>query len=292
MNFLCPKPTNTMRELAEFRIDERFAPMLFAESEGKRFGNSVRKIELDTDDPRFKRIGELQKELMKSYGKPFFYGWEIIRKYGARELANAELFYMRITSIFEPAGEECGTKYDESVACRTCGAGAKQIGPLRLDVSRIPKGKDFAKSISGEIVVSQRAVDIFNRNGVTGVGFSPVRTTRPAAVESKDWYQLHVQSTNAIIASSTRTGNGPFDDDPNNEYRCAAGDLIGLNLLSEVTVDSASRGDADIIASRQYIGTRRGLLRPERIIFTSKKVFRLFDSESLKGCDFEIAKLE
>ena len=280
-----------MLEIAQFRVDERFASMLFSGSEGKRLGNSVRKVELETSDPRFKRIGELQSELRLSKGKPFFYGWELTRRYSARELAEAELLHVRITSVFEPAGEECGTKYDESIACHRCGAGAKQIGPLLLDVRGIPKGTDFAKTIGGEIVVSQRVAELFGRDGIRGVDLQPVRITRPTSVESRDWYQMVLRTAEAVIVPPTRVGNNPFDDDPKNEYRCPEGHIIGLNLLSEVSVSSATRGEADIIASRQFIGVRRGLLRPERVILSSPKVRQLIDSEKLKGCEVEVAHL-
>ena len=116
-----------MREIAEFRVDEQFAPMLFGEREGKRLGDFVRKVELQTTDPRYKRVGELQLELKHSVGKPFFYGWSLTYKYGAREIKAASLLRLKITSTFEPAGEECGTKYDESMACPHCGAGAEQV---------------------------------------------------------------------------------------------------------------------------------------------------------------------
>lgn len=280
-----------MREIAEFRVDERFASMLFSDSEGRRLGDSVRKVEIATNDPRFKRIGELQAELLQSKGKPFFYGWKLTRKHTAQEFESAQLLHVKIASVFEPAGETCGTKYDESQACRRCGAGAKQIGPLFLDVARIPKGRDFAKTIAGEIVVSRRASDLFARHGITGAAFHPVRTKGAKSLQLSKWSQLIVRSAVAEIVAPTRIGNDPFDDDPKDEYRCPEGHLIGLNLLSDVSIRSASRGEADVVASRQFVGVRRGALRPERLILASPKVWRLIDSEKLKGCDVEVAHL-
>jgi hypothetical protein len=277
--------------MAEFRVDERFAPMLFSDSEGRRLGDSVRKVEIETDDPRFKRIGELQAELWQSEGKPFFYGWRLTHKYDRDELEPARLLHVKVVSVFEPAGEVCGTKYDESGACRYCGAGAKQIGALFLDTKRIPKGKDFAKTIAGEIVISRRASDLFTQHGIVGAAFHPVRTKGARSLELSEWSQLIIRSAEAEIVAPTRVGNDPFDDDPKGEYRCPEGHLIGLNLLSEVSISSVSRGDADIVASRQFIGVRRGSLRPERVILVSPKVWRLIDSENLKGCEIEVAHL-
>lgn len=280
-----------MREVAEFRVDERFASMLFAETEGKRVGSSVRKVELETTDPRFAQVGRLQRELRAKQGEPFFYGWSLKRKPSSQELRQASLFSLQVAAVFEPAGEERGTKYDESSGCPNCGAGAKQIGLLILDVKRIPKGKDIAKTIAGEIVVSRRVVEVFERHGVTGVALSPVRMSAASSAESKDWFQLSVQSADAEIVAPTRVGIDPFDEDASGECRCPLGDLLGLNLLSEVTIRATTRGDADFVSSPQFIGVRRELLRPERVILISPKVWKLIESEKLKGVEVEIARL-
>ena len=44
----------------------------------------------------------------------------------------AVLFMVGITTTFEPAGEECGTVYNESGVCVICGANRKRIGELKL----------------------------------------------------------------------------------------------------------------------------------------------------------------
>ena len=291
LSFLCHSDRCTMREFAEFRVVEEFAPRLFADNEGKRLGDSVRKVELATDDPRFVRIGELQKETRQATDRSFFYGWKFRRRYTKTELTKAEIFRLGFASTFEPAGEECGTKYDETTACIHCGAGAKQIGPLFLDVKRIPRGKDFARTIAGEKIVSRRVVELFSKAGVSGVSFHPVRTKGGKSLELGEWRQLVVHAADAEIVAPTRVGIDPFDDDPRGECRCSAGDLIGLNLLSEVSINVASCGESDVAASRQFIGVRRGLLRPERVVLVSPKVQRLIDSEKLKGCEIEVAHL-
>jgi len=52
-----------------------------------------------------------------------------------------------------------------------------------------------------------------------------------------------------------------------------------------------SPGKSDIVASRQFIGVRRGLLRPERVILVSPKLRRLVAAERLTGCELEVAHL-
>ena len=277
-----------MREIVEFRVNEDFASMLFADDEGKRLGTSVRKVNIATDDPRYGEVGRLDRELSVDKNEYFFSSWRIRRKYTKAELEATSLLRVRAASVFEPAGEERGTKYDESAACPECGAGAKQVGPLILPPSRIPKGKDFAETIAGEVVVSRRIVDLFERHGVTGAHLEPVWVSRGRQA-SEDWFQLTVPPTEAEIVPPTRVGLNPFDDDPEGECRCPRGDLIGLNLLSEVSISAPSRGDADFISSRQFIGVRRGLLRPRRMVFVSPKVWKLIKSAKIRGVEIEVA---
>jgi len=279
-----------MREITEFRVQERFAPMMFSEAEGKRLGTSVRKVDVARDDPRYEQIGQLDEKIHREENTFFFAGWRTRREYSPEEIASADLFRFEVRSFFEPAGEECGTEYDESTACPECGAGAAQVGALVLAGSRIPKGKDISETIAGEMVVSRRVVELFRRHKVTGIDLEPVRVNRGRDV-SEDWFQLRVPASEAKIVPPTRVGITPFDEDPEGKCRCSRGDLIGLNLLSEVSISSGSRGEADFVASKQYIGTRRGLLRPRRIILISPRVRQLLVDEKVRAFETDIARL-
>ncbi|MEY2493794.1 MAG: hypothetical protein QOJ45_286 [Verrucomicrobiota bacterium] len=281
-----------MTETFEFRVVEEFADQLFRPDEGKKLkAGGVRLVRIAGDDPRLPEVGRIQERLNREQDRSFFHGWDIIRTYSKADLETALLFQMKITSMFEPAGEECGTKYDASTACPRCGAGAKQFTPLFLQVNRIPKGKDISSTIAGEVVISRRMADALDRHGITGAEMLPIRSNPSSSAESPDWFQLQCSHASAEIAAPTHVGLEPFLDDEKDECRCAIGDLLGLNLLSEVSIKSDSRGDADIICSRQFIGVRRGLLRPERAILVSPKVRRLIESEKLKGVKIEVAHL-
>jgi hypothetical protein len=107
------------------------------------------------------------------------------------------------------------------------------------------------------------------------------------------WYQIIVRN-HVDIVPPTRTGVDPFDDDEKGEHRCPRGDTIGLNLLTELYI---SRGDfekcnCDIAMTRQYIGVRRGLLRPEHRLIVSPKFWRVVQESGLKGFRFEVAYLK
>jgi len=278
-----------MREVAEFRVDERYANLLFGEHEGTRLGDSVRKVELETSDPRFLAVGRLQNELRQRDGRPFFYGWDLRRTYTTKELDSAALFQLKIRSVFEPAGEECGSQYDESVACAKCGAGARLVGPLFLDLKRIPRKKHISKTIAGEIVVARSVVDVLRRSEIRGFDADLVRASTGSRAASSDWFTWNIRFSDAAVVSPTRAGDGLFDDD-SQQHRCPVGDLIGLNLLSEVSVSAASIAEnLDMFATAQFVGVRRGLLRPERILLVSPRVRHLATEYKWSGCQFEIA---
>jgi hypothetical protein len=289
-----------MKEIYEFRVQEKYASRLFAPSEGKKLGwtkqfgdefVTVRKVELTADDPKFKRVGELEALIKKEPHGFFFAGWTIRRRYTADEFEKAELFLLHHVTTFEPSGEECGTQYDESTACKHCQAGARQVTPLFLDWKRIPKSKDIARTIAGEIIVSKRLVELFKQHSITGAKFLPIRHRPASSAESKDWFQFVADSSDALIVAPTKTGIQPFDEDMVGEYRCPLKDLIGLNRLSEVWISRSSYNGSDIVASRQFLGRRGGLLRPERFLFISPKLRRVIEKGKIKGCKLEVAHL-
>lgn len=162
-----------MREFAEFRIPEDRAARFLAPDMGTLLGTTVRKVVVATDEPGIERIRQAYHALRRS-GEEFFTTWIPHRRYTRRELESAELFRLSITAAFEPAGEECGTTYDRSTACRVCGVGRRQTSELVLDLRRAPK-KDFARTIGEEWIVSQRVAEMILREQLTGVELWPVR---------------------------------------------------------------------------------------------------------------------
>jgi hypothetical protein len=104
-------------------------------------------------------------------------------------------------------------------------------------------------------------------------------------------YQVVVLSTNADLIARPAPANDPFDKDEKNKCRCANGDLIALNLLSEVSALANSQDRPDIFNSRQFAGVRRGLVRPSRITFISQRFRKLLIQEHNKGCKVDVAHI-
>jgi hypothetical protein len=297
-----------MQELIEFRMPEKhvreFLPLDLGAPEF-----SVRKIKLLSTDPLVARIGALQREFSAS-GRSFFLGWSIERRYSDGELIGAPLFHVRPKRVLMPAGEECGTRYDESDACGIifasvpersvnghrvpgfvdrCGVGARQATSLFLDGRRIPRGADFSRTIANEVVVSERFVAAFRAAELTGAEFAPVCLSDLDGIPSSTHFQLEVVGQRAEISPTTRAGEHPFDE--RGYGRCPRGHCIGIGLISEVEVIGASISEADVMATRQMVGVRRGLLRPGAILLFSQRARRALNQAKLKGLEVEPCRL-
>lgn len=275
-----------MKETLELRINYDYAHLLFRADEGKNMGTSVKVVELSKEDSRYRQVPIIAEEVRKKYNRKFFFGWQIGRKYSRRELDTAILLHLKIKTIFEPTGEECGTLYDETAACTVCGANGKQVSPLILEKGRIPK-KDIAKTIGGEVVVSEKFVNAVRHRNLKGLQLG--------AVNVEKYYQL-TANMDIELSPNTIVGINPFDLSTSNEgeiYKCPKGDTIGLNLLSEPYVlASQSIGKYDFYASRQKVGVKRGFLRPEPIYFCSPAFRKMVEEEKLSGFEFEITNIE
>lgn len=277
-----------MRETIEFRIPERLAAKHLPPEVGTVLEDIARKVLVSRADPLYEHIGRIETRL-RATGGFFFLGWSIRRRYTATELSGAELLQCLPVRIVEPAGEECGTRYDEESGCPACGGGARQVSrELLLDRVRISKTTDYAETIAGERVVSRRFRDVCLSASLTGVEFLPVR--RPLAdTANPQFFQLVCRGPRPTIERSTRAGETPFDLE--RFGRCERGDTLGLNLLSEVYLDRAGYSGADLSETTEMIGVRRGLLRPQPLLLLSNRAFSAFRSAKLKGIGIEVAHL-
>ncbi len=288
-----------MKEIVEFRIQNKYADLLLDHDEGKR-NSSNTVIFISKEDFKYKKINELQKHIREKYGDYFFLYSNIKRHYNKRELEKALLFNVIVKSMFEPAGEECGTIYDESQACDICGANRKQDGSLILKSGSIPK-KDISRTISDEIVVSEKFVSAFKQRDLKGADFETIFLTKNKNKRAENYYQLRV--THEIeLSKETVAGINVFDfseycdlkgvEVKKEIYKCPNEHTIGLNLLSEAYVlDSPLIKNYDLFFSKQKVGVRRGLLRPKSLLLCSRAFKNMVCEEKLTGFDFEIANI-
>ena len=162
-----------MRELYEFRLfGKAWGDVL--EPEIGKVRNNGRHIKVHTDEPLFDRIIALLLE-HKGDSDYFATHWPLSRSYTESELSAARLFKLEFKGAFGPMGEECGTVYDDAKACEICQSGGPRIGPLRLDLRRAPKSKDFCQTHTNEWIVSQKVAELVVEHGIRGCTVVPVQ---------------------------------------------------------------------------------------------------------------------
>ncbi|MCA3027945.1 MAG: hypothetical protein ING66_05020 [Rhodocyclaceae bacterium] len=275
-----------MREIYEFRIPEANACMHLPDSTGKRSKTGIaRVIEAPSIDPLFETIGVIDKEFQKT-GRSFFTGWDVRRKYTDAEIQKAAALRLMVRTVFEPCGEECGTEYDETTACKFCGSGASQLSPLMLDSRRIPKHADISQTIAGEFVVTTRFVESLGADNSNTAMIAPIHLIDKKGVTSGTHYQLRFAAGTVGIDKLTRFGNDPFS--PLGAGRCERGDLLGLNILSELYIKQRGSQWQGIASTVEFIGCRRGLLRPSPALILSKEAWQTMRANKIRGVDVEV----
>ncbi|MBX9719911.1 MAG: hypothetical protein K2X81_00825 [Candidatus Obscuribacterales bacterium] len=286
-----------MQEEYEFRIPYEYAHLLFEPDEGELLGGddmyapSIQKITISPEDPRFKKIGMVFEEMRAKNNKSFYLGWNIRRKYTQDELSSAEVFSLKITARFEPAGEECGTKYDKSSGCRVCRGWEKQTTDLILNCKKIPKSREICSTIADEYLVSERLANVLKTERITGLELHQVRDS--VTNGNCKWYQLVLKPT-ANLTTETIFGDKPFSADPETMIRCSIGGpghVLGLNLLSEVFVKRSTWTGEDISCTYELRGWNQGLLRTRPIILITPRLRSLLLREKVKKFETNVAYL-
>jgi hypothetical protein len=211
-----------------------------------------------------------------------------LRKCTKKELRNAELLTLNISSYFEPSGEECGTIYE--TLCQECNMG-RQASELVLDLRRAPQHKDLAQTIAWvEWVVSSKFVRIFRERELTGAEFRPIfEFTRPTRI-SKDWHQLWVTGRVGKLSEKTNLGKDPFSPSETN-WRCALGHSLVTGFLSEIFLNRQEWDGSDIAVTDNLFGQGRNLLRPTPLIVISQPLYQVLVDYRFKGFSCEIVRL-
>lgn len=291
-----------MKTKVEFRVREQDAARLLGPRVGRTLPSGLtRLVVLSPAEPTYDLLGKAHLADRRAGRGGIISSWNVRRTYTQNELSNAEVIRLEITSEFEPAGEECGTTYDDSTACGHCGAGRIRTSPLALDVRRIqpdrdidtqtlPIRADVARTIADEIVVSERLANILRRGAATGVRFDAIVDCR-SGTPLADWVEPRFVASPVRAVEPTSFGIDPFDLDAAGEYRCPLGHVAGLNLLSEVTVDRGSWRGEDLVVTEQLTGRRAGLLGPAPLLLASPRTYRLLVESKVKGLRFEVAHL-
>ena len=115
------------------------------------------------------------------------------------------------------------------------------------------------------------------------------------------WYQLIITSQPVSMVLPTRCGTDPFDDDPDGAYRCPYGHIMGLNLLSEISVARGEWDGSDLAHTLQYTGypfpkSQRNFLLPggcsgNQHLLISPRFREVLLEHKIKGWSSDVAYL-
>jgi hypothetical protein len=206
------------------------------------------------------------------------------RKYTRHDLQNAEALMLKISTHFEPSGEECGTVYE--TLCRHCNWG-RQVSDLSLDLRRVPQHKDISETVAWvEWVVSSKLVRAITESKLTGADFRPVFDMRNPLTPSDEWHQLRVTSGIGGLAAETRLGRDPFSPSELS-WQCPLGHSLVGTLLSEVYLHRADWDGSGIAITKALFGQGRNLLRPTPLIIISQSTYRALEKAEVKGLSYE-----
>lgn len=279
-----------MIETVEFRIPEKEAQAHLRQDEGEVLGGSVRKIILPLKDERTAFIGQIDAEYHKR-GRSFYTACILNREYTRKEMESAEFLLLQTKNVFEPAGEECGTLYDETVACSRCGLNRVQKSELMLDLKKVRKHTDIAKTIAGEVIVSRQFKQAWEKNKLTGLRFGNVFQKGRTPTVSADWYQPIIESSPLEVVKPTIAGTDLFNIEDAEQYRCKD-HVLGLGLFSELTISRNGYGGADFSITKQAFGWKQGLLMPERPLILSQKAWDCLCKAEIKGYSVEVVHVK
>ncbi len=270
----------------DFRFFKETADQFLPATLGVRKG-AARQVVITEATAEFDTVAAAIEEAETRDNTFLLSGWQVSRRYEAKELAACELILLQVNTMVEPAGEECGTRYDESSACPYCGAGARQEGDLFLRARAFRRKVDFRRTLGGEVVVSRRAATVMVEAGISATCFGDVYILeRGDVVLSAQYRQLLRSRAVAHVTSPTRFGEHPFDQRARGA--CTQGDTGGIARLSEVTVrPDGNLAKAGVVHADKCVGLRQGLLRPERMWLVSQEVYQALASAGVTGCSFE-----
>jgi hypothetical protein len=101
------------------------------------------------------------------------------------------------------------------------------------------------------------------------------------------WYQLVITSRRVSIVPPTHIGIEPFNDDPEGKKRCILGDprdhVIGLNILSELSIRESSWDGADVACTESLLGQIITYEDAKRMDDQSRKFMNPIYRENFRG---------
>lgn len=238
-------------------------------------------------DPRLEKLIAALKRL--PFDPPWDYRVEV--EYERSDLEPAEFAELQIHRA--PRGDTgpmYDTEYDLSTACPECGTGARQVSPLRISASALPKKARVCCTHYNEILVDQELatdlmVDLGGERGLRQAEERRIRTALP-------WWQ--VLPDTYMPRADPATGHRVDEQCP----RCKRDGFVGAadQRPLEFTYRLSSRERRalpNFVYTWEHFGTSRIKWKPGYVIrfaspaiLVSNRVMRLFWEKRVRGVKF------
>ncbi|MEL7567917.1 MAG: hypothetical protein AAGU27_23995 [Dehalobacterium sp.] len=209
------------------------------------------------------------------------YAFAESREYTKDEIRQAKFFNIAVIYPWEADGvtaDEYGTQYSSNSACKKCGIGRKQISDLIIEKRKM--GKYDIATITPEIIINERLLNLICDNDLTGYEFKPVKDVK--GKEKPDLYQLVINNILPQMSNEIKTVTDKTSF-------CDECKMHGVFLRSEIVYESdALKNAKDFNLSYEYFGAR---IYCNRQIIVSNKVYDLFTNNKVKRVAFEPVRI-
>lgn len=255
----------------------------------------------DGDDPRLERL----RNFLRGAGITWTERCDAV--YTEAELRAAPLLWLSVER--NPIGmcAPDGAEYDLSTGCAVCASGARQVGPLKLRRSELPRTGLICQTADHVYLVARPVADMLRKEGVSGLELREVVSQRDG--QALGWFQLI--ALNRMPALSPRSegvtrSKGPAvvrrEDPPptvlihQDCQRC--GRLRGMELFDPVVlayerhaIEAASL--ADVACTWEYFGDMirgedgRIMVLATPLILVRPRVYELFRRLKVRHAIFQ-----
>lgn len=236
----------------------------------------------DADDKRLTALRELiHREKIDALERIDYF-------YTEDELRSAPLLMLSIGIERDSKGQTCD-RFDFSTACPCCGIGARQIAPLVIPNSSLPKKGSICRTLEGYILLSQPLRDALVKADLSGPEFRQVVSPRG---EPLNCWQMSASFEMPPMNEETRRRlRGRLQDGC---PKCGRDNFFDGKFEPVLfTYDRSSLGDLalpDVVRTYECFGisgfnVKAWLAQP--YILVKPKVFDIFRRLKVRGVDFD-----
>ena len=135
------------------------------------------------DDPGLRRVRDFAARFARRCSERLEY------VYSPTELRAAELLAFDVgRSPMEMCAPEFGTEYDLSTGCPLCGTAARQVGPLNVKRSVLPRSGQIGCTVDGVEIACRSLADALRAAGIGGLELREVVNWKTG--EPLGWFQM------------------------------------------------------------------------------------------------------